>query len=190
MLHGSSPNTRRCDGGRGYGKRADGTWPAALPTSGLDCPIAAPSHADIRRFPCWIASGRFGNSQRARTSWREPFDDRITVDAVRTAQSRVAHQGPDREGNWHIPQNTGPGLLCTTNPSTSLRTPNDRFCHGSRQPCRHWDFLSRVTHPHIMTGRFSTIVSRLVQRHGHIDKSEPDTTRKMRVCSTLSQQRN
>lgn len=45
-------------GGRktGAGCRANGSWPATHPTSGLACPIAAPSHADIRRLPCWIGS--------------------------------------------------------------------------------------------------------------------------------------
>lgn len=52
--------------GMGHGKSANGTWPAALPTSGLDCPIAAPSHADIRRFPCWIASGAFWELPKGR----------------------------------------------------------------------------------------------------------------------------
>lgn len=58
---------------RGHGKRANGTWPAALPTSGLDCPIAAPSHADIWRFPCWIASGRFGNYQKGALALARTF---------------------------------------------------------------------------------------------------------------------
>lgn len=111
--------------------------------------------------------GALGIIKRARTSWREPFDDRITVEAVSTAQSRVARQRsrPRRElahptKHWSRP------LLCNKL-FDFLENTNNRFGRESRQPCRYgiWT-LARVTYTHIMTGRFSTIVSRLVQHHG------------------------
>lgn len=44
-----------------------------------------------------------------------------------------------------------------------LENANSRLNRESHQPYRHLDVLSRVTQPHIMTGRSSTFVSRLVR---------------------------
>lgn len=152
-------------------KRAKGSWPAALPTSGLDCPIAASSHADIRRFACWIVLGCFGNYQKGAPLLARTFrwPDRRSVmllgrvDAVRTAQSRLIHRLTSLSRsrptwNRYSRHNTDPGLW-----STECCEANSRMLIAEAVSHVGIRTLSRVVQPHIMAGPLNTIMSRLVQ---------------------------
>lgn len=111
-----------------------------------------------------------GITKRAQPSWREPFDDRITADddtgtggccrdgrkpnnPLRPRPPRVLPQ-PRKHRRWP---------LVYVNLYDHLENAYNRLGRESNQLCRHLDVLSRVTQPHIMTGRTSTFVSRLVR---------------------------